>query len=129
MAVSGVSLAAVAVGSVFVYAGIKGTSVLASFQDIVQGHPPRMLQIHPINLPPDAVAGGQAAAGGASAGANAGGGGTVRPTPGLGNISPKGAGGGGGGGNILPNIPEVAPPAQPIIPQGSPPPKPKWWPF
>lgn len=40
MAVNGVAVAVVAGGAVFVYASVKGKSVLASVQAIVSGNPP-----------------------------------------------------------------------------------------
>jgi cell wall-associated NlpC family hydrolase len=52
MAVNGAALAAVGVGSVFTYAGIKGYSVPQAFQSIVQGkNPAKLKNTHPIDTP------------------------------------------------------------------------------
>ena len=59
MAVSGMALASVAVGSVFAYAGIKGFSVPEAFQAIVTGKSPATLkQKLPVDSPVDLPTGG-----------------------------------------------------------------------
>lgn len=64
MAVNGVALGAVAAGAVFVYASVKGKSVLASVQAVVAGKSPSTAA--PANLiTPAPVAPGTAAAAGA----------------------------------------------------------------
>jgi NlpC/P60 family len=45
MAVSGLGLASVAAGSVFVFAGIKGYSIPATFQDILTGKSPKIQSV------------------------------------------------------------------------------------
>jgi hypothetical protein len=64
--ISGIALGALGAGSVFLYAGIKGKSILAAFQLIVQGKDPRTAKgANPITGTP----------------ATAGAGGTVNTTP------------------------------------------------
>jgi cell wall-associated NlpC family hydrolase len=70
MTVNGVALGAVAVGSVFTYAGLKGVSVPQAFQAIVQGKSPATLPQTagidtPVELPPstDSSVGGGTATG------------------------------------------------------------------
>lgn len=68
MAVDGVALGAVAVGSVFVYAGVKGYSIPEAVQAVVQGRSPATLtNRYPIS---HEVAGGLVDAAGAIAGAS-----------------------------------------------------------
>src|SRR5918992_265583 len=58
MAVSGVALGAVAAGSVFLYAGLKGVSVPEAVQAIVQGNSPATLgNRYPITTPTGPAAG------------------------------------------------------------------------
>lgn len=132
--VSGVAVACVAAGSVLIWTGLKGGSIVLTLQEIIQGKRPSGTPWHPINLPPEAVAGGKAAAGGANTGAGAGGG-KVNPTP-----FPKlpSSGGGGGGGSIFPKLPKIQPPKVappsnlPYIPPThitAPKPSPPWWHF
>jgi cell wall-associated NlpC family hydrolase len=67
VAVNGVALGAVAAGAVFVYASVKGKSVLASVQAIVAGKSPATAAAaNPITPAP--VAAGAAAAGGTASG-------------------------------------------------------------
>ncbi len=123
--VSGVAAGTVAVGIVFVWSGVRGTSVLLTVQDIIRGNQPSKTVAHPINLPdPPAPRGG--GPGGSSGG---GGGGTVSPPRSGGGGGGGGSGGGGGGGGLkLPpiNPPKVAPPrSAPPLPKThiAPPPK------
>lgn len=71
MAVNGVALASVAAGSVFVYAGIKGFSILQAVQYVVQGKSPATLPQTtgidtPVELP--AATGGSSVGGGTATG-------------------------------------------------------------
>jgi hypothetical protein len=105
--VSGLAVGALALGGLFMWSGIKGTSVLGSVQDLIQGKRPRTSQLHPINQPPPAAA----AQGGSS--------------------TPRSGGGGGGGGGItratpptvpgsqlskLPKLPTITPPNPSLAP-------------
>lgn len=72
---NGKALAAVAVGALFVWSGIKGWSVLATIGDIIKGGPPANQAINPLTV--DSAIGG-AIAGGES--------------PGIGADSPAGSG-------------------------------------
>jgi hypothetical protein len=77
MAVNGVALAAVAAGAVFVYAGAKGKSVLASVQAVISGKSPSTAAAaNTITAAPAVTAGAAPPAAGAS------GGGTVAPSGG-----------------------------------------------
>jgi len=68
MPVNGVALGAVAVGSVFTYAGVKGYSIPEAVQAIVQGKSPAGLtKRYPVDSPVDLPAGGTSAVGGGSA--------------------------------------------------------------
>lgn len=132
MAVSTAAVAAIAVGCVSVYAGIKGISIPQAIQAIVQGRSPSTLaQANPIKQPappPDNSAGG---------GGNPNPPGNKAPGDLSGNPGGGSGGGGsgsGGGGIQLPQIqpPQVAPPAQQPPPPThirEPPPKPSypWW--
>ncbi len=74
--VDGKALAAVAAGSVFTYAGIKGYSIPKAIQNIVQGQPPgQQTQAYPITgtAAPGGSDGGSAPGGVGSAGNPAGG--------------------------------------------------------
>lgn len=50
MAVSGPALAAVAVGSALVYAGVKGISILSAAQDLVTGNKPTDVVAYPLSV-------------------------------------------------------------------------------
>lgn len=66
MAVNGKALAALGIGTVFVWSGIKGWSVLATIGDLITGAKPTGTVVNPVAslAIPQATAGGQAAAGG-----------------------------------------------------------------
>lgn len=70
MAINGVALGSLAVGSVFTYAGIKGFSIPEAIQSIVQGRSPVTLSNkYPVDPPvdlPAAAGGGQVGAGSAT---------------------------------------------------------------
>jgi resuscitation-promoting factor RpfB len=57
--INGLALGSIAVGGVFIYAAIKGVSVLLAARSIVTGQDPSKLsQTHPITPPPDSTTGG-----------------------------------------------------------------------
>lgn len=49
--INGRALAAVAVGTLFVWSGVKGWSVLATIGDVIQGRPPAGGSITPLTIP------------------------------------------------------------------------------
>lgn len=68
MAVNGVALGALAAGSVFTYAGIKGFSIPEALQAILQGRNPATLDNrYPVDPPVDLPSGGNTAVGASSA--------------------------------------------------------------
>lgn len=120
--ISVAALSAVGIGSVLVWSGLSGASVLAALQSILQGKAPVNDHARQIAIAGTAgVAGG--AREGAAAAANPGGSGG---SPDL----PKPSGGGGGGKIQLPEV--AAPPRLPPVPLthiSSPPPAKStpWW--
>jgi len=66
MAVNGKALAAVGIGTIFVWSGIRDGSVLGTIGDLVKGTKPSGTVVNPVasTATPQATAGGQAAAGG-----------------------------------------------------------------
>jgi hypothetical protein len=119
MAVNGVAVATLAVGSVLMWSGITGTSVLASIQDIIQGRKPRSQQTHGIFQPALTSPGG----GGRPALPSSQGGGTPKPAPG------PSSGSSGSSGGVFPDLtpPKVAPPVAPPPPAHTAAPKPRPW--
>ena len=51
MAINGKALTAIGIGSIFVWSGIKGWSVLGTIQDLVVGHPPIKQVVNPLVTP------------------------------------------------------------------------------
>src|SRR5215813_13000580 len=60
--VSGVAVAAVGAGLVFVWSGLKGASILSAVQDIIQGNKPTGAQKNPIGVSSGTGGGGSTAA-------------------------------------------------------------------
>src|SRR5690348_7900868 len=72
--VSGLALGSILAGGVFIYAGIKGTSVLTTVRDVVSGKAPGGSNVNPISgaTPAADTAGGSPGVNGVDAPANAG---------------------------------------------------------
>lgn len=63
MAVKGSGVAAIAIGVLFTWSGIKGWSVLGTIRDVISGKTPSQVNIYPLNAPTTgAIAGGDVAA-------------------------------------------------------------------
>ena len=71
MAINGKALTVVGIGSIFVWSGIKGWSILATVGELVTGSKPSGAVVNPVAslATPQATAGGAAAAGGPPIGA------------------------------------------------------------
>lgn len=61
--INGRALTAVAIGTVFVWSGVKGWSVLATIGDIIKGGPPAGGSVVPLTVATDAAIGGAIAGG------------------------------------------------------------------
>jgi hypothetical protein len=64
--INGRALASVAIGTLFVWSGVKGWSVLATIGDIIKGGPPAQTEVIPLTVAGEGIISG--AVGGATAG-------------------------------------------------------------
>lgn len=61
--INGRALTAVAIGTLFVWSGVKGWSVLATIGDVIKGGQPAESAVTPLTIPGEAVIGGAVAGG------------------------------------------------------------------